>query len=555
MTMGIFETLAVMLGLCMVFGLVAKHFKQPTIVGYLMAGMVFAAFGGDKLGDHHLIETLGKMGVTLLLFLAGMELPISQLKKIGKIAVVLGLSQVMIVSSAAFALALALGFSQMTAVYVALGLTFGSTIIVIKLLSERGELQSLHGKIVTGYLLIQDFVAVAALSVLGLSQAGQINVWDAGWLLIKVAVLFGIAAVLSRRVMPAFLKHLASSTELLFVSAIGWCLLVASFVALPMIGLSFEIGGFLAGIALATASEHAQIIARVRPVRDFFLTWFFVAMGASLSLSGLMTFWPTAAILSLFVLVVSPSVVFGILLLLGYKRRTAFLAAVPIGQVSEFSLILAAVGVRLGVIEPSVVAILTFCAVITTVSSVYLTSHAKKIYFALWKNTGLEKKDAHSSKRSGHIVMFGHNRVGKLLRPVLQKMGFEVVVVDFNPEVVEKLGSEGVYGDMADHELYESLDLEKAIAVISTVPDVQDSLQFLLEVKRNKTKPLLIVSAVDSEDARELYAAGADYVLVPHAVGGEFLAQVFDELGSSNLKSGTINLGKKHKERLGLLTL
>lgn len=552
--MSVFETLAIMLGLCMVFGLIAKHFKQPTIVGYLLAGMVFAAFGGDKLGDHNLIETLGKMGVTLLLFLAGMELPISQLKKIGKIAVVLGLSQVMIVSSAAYITALTLGFSRWASVYVALGLTFGSTIIVIKLLSERGELQSLPGKIVTGYLLVQDFVAVVALSILGLSSVGQINVLDVIWLFVKVGVLFGIAAVLSRKVMPVFLRHLASSTELLFVSAIGWCLLVASFVALPFVGLSFEIGGFLAGIALATASEHAQIIARVRPVRDFFLTWFFVAMGASLSLTGLMTFWPTAIVLSLFVLVVSPGIVFGVLLLLGYKRRTAFLAAIPVGQVSEFSLILAAVGVRLGVIEPSVVAILTFCAVVTSIVSVYLTSHAKKIYYALWKNTGIEKKDAHKFRRNGHIVMFGHNRVGKLLRPVLQKMGFEVVVIDFNPEVVEKLGQEGIYGDMADHELYESLDLDSACAVISTVPDVQDSLQFLLEVKRKKTKPLLIVSAVDSEDARELYEAGADYVLVPHAVGGEFLAQTFTELGSSNLKSGTINLGKKHKERLGIFS-
>lgn len=550
--MGVFETLAIMLGLCTVFGLIAKYFKQPTVVGYLVSGAVFAAFGGDKLGDHHLIETLGKMGVTLLLFLAGMELPISQLKKIGKVAVVTGLAQVMIVGSGAFALAISLGYSQITSVYLGLGLTFGSTIIVIKLLSERGELQSLHGKIVTGYLLIQDFVAVAALSVLGLSKQGQINMGEAGILLLKVLGLFFVVAFLSRKIMPAFVRHLATSTELLFVSAIGWCLLVASFVALPFVGLSFEIGGFLAGIALATASEHAQIIARVRPVRDFFLTWFFVAMGAGLSLSGVMSFWPQAIALAVFVLFVSPAVVFGILTLQGYKRRTAFLAAIPVGQVSEFSLILMAVGVKLGVVDSQVVALLTFTAVITIVVSVYLIAHAKKIYFALWRNRGHEGSHTDKVRRSGHVVMFGHNRVGKLLRPVLQKMGFEVLVVDFNPEEIDHLGEGAIYGDMADHELYESLDLASAVAVISTVPDVQDSLQFLLEIKNHKHKPLLIVTAADSQDARELYEAGADYVLVPHAVGGEFLAQTFDEFGTKGLRSGTVTLGKKHKERLGV---
>ncbi|MEK9201329.1 MAG: cation:proton antiporter family protein [Patescibacteria group bacterium] len=551
--MGVFETLAVMLCLCAVFGFVARKLSQPTVIGYLIAGMVFSAVSGDKLGDHTLIETLGKMGVTLLLFLAGMELPIAQLQKIGKVAVVTGLTQVMIVGSAAYALAWFLGFSQIASIYIGLGLTFGSTIIVIKLLSERGELQSLHGKIATGYLLVQDFVAVAALSVLGIGKNGVIDMNSAIVLVLKVVGLFCLAALVSRTVMPKFVRHLAGSVELLFVSAIGWCLLLASAVSHPTIGLSFEIGGFLAGITLASAVEHAQIIARVRPVRDFFVTWFFVAMGAGLSLSGILGFWPIVLIFTLFVVLGSPGIVFGILMALGYKRRTAFLSAVPVGQVSEFSLILAAVGVKLGAIPPEIVAILTMTAMLTMAISVYVIGHAKKIYRLLWKEQGGERTTDELVKKTGHIVLFGHNRVGSVIRPMLKKMGFEVVVVDFDPEIIDRLKEDQViYGDMSDHELYDRLDIQTAAAVISTVVDVQDSLLFLLEVKRGKKVPLLIVTAADAADAKLLYQVGADYVLVPHAVGGEYLSGVFEELGAENLKNGTIALGKKHKERLGL---
>ncbi|HBC72589.1 TPA: hypothetical protein DCZ90_02105 [Candidatus Amesbacteria bacterium] len=538
-----FGGMAAILVLAALGGVAAKLLKQPVMLGYLVVGLgisvVWSGITGHPQSIKAMVDLMGQVGVTLLLFLVGLELPIAELKKIGRAALVTGVGQIVITMGLGFGLAYTLGFSVLASVFLGIGLTFGSTIVVVKLLSEKGDLKSLHGKITIGYLLVQDFVAIGLLVVLSVVGETGVDWGRMAAMLVKAVVMIGLAVWLSENVVHKAVDFLAGSTELLFIGSISWCLGVAAIVASSAVGFSVEIGGFLAGLTLASAMEQAQIISRVRPLRDFFLTWFFVALGANIDIGRLTGLGLSTILFSGYVLIVGPLILMAILGWLGYRKRTVFFASLAVAQVSEFSLILLSRAVRTGLVGAEVLSTLTLVAVITMTVSSYFIMHANKIYkkfgfIAGWFERKQKLPEEREDKLTGHVVMFGHNRVGGLIRPVLEKSGQTVLVVDFNPAVVEKLEEEGirvVYGDMTDHELYDILNLSQASAVVSTVPDVRDEMQMLAELRRmhNRRKQLVILTAGEAGEARKLYKAGANYVLVPHAIGGEFLAQMLEQ--------------------------
>ena len=522
--------LAGVVGLAGIAGGAAKLLRQPVILGYILAGIVLAAVGKNL----DMVAAMGQVGVTLLLFLVGLELPLAELKKTGRTSVITGLAQIVITSTVGYFLARILGFGAVPAVYLGVALTFGSTVMVVKLLSEKRDLQSLYGKIATGYLLVQDFVAIGILTVLsGLAGGGEVNWLSLGMVIVKGAVMVGVAIWLSDRMLPKILDWLGRSTEVLFVVSVGWCLVVAAAVSSKWVGFGPEIGGFLAGLALANAAQNLQIVSRVRPLRDFFLTLFFVGLGANIGLVGLKGVWLPAVILAAFVLIGNPLIVMIILGLQGYSRRVAFLASTAVAQVSEFSLIVVAMAMRVGHVDKNVLGLVGLVAMITMTGSTYLIMHAEKIYklvgkwLVIFEFRGKRNQETEKRNLTGHVILFGHNRTGRVVRPALEKLGREVVIVDFDPKVVEEIG--GVYGDIADYELYEELNLDRAIMALSTVSDVEDNLQLLSALK--KKGPISIILAADAADAIRLYTAGADYVLVPHTVGGEYLAHLLSTHG------------------------
>jgi voltage-gated potassium channel Kch len=310
-----------------------------------------------------------------------------------------------------------------------------------------------------------------------------------------------------------------------------------------------EIGGFLAGLALANVAEQAQIISRVRPLRDFFLTWFFVGLGANIGCSGWQNMVVPGLLMSVYVLVGGPLIVMAILGLLGYKKRTYFMASLAVAQVSEFSLILVTNAVRVGQVRPEILTLVTGVGIITMTMSTYMIWYANSLYkkllpvISIFERKKTKEEEGEWKEMAGHAVLFGHNRVGSRVRPVLEKTGWEVLVVDFNPEVVEKLKNDGVkvvYGDMSDQELYEKLALGKASLIVSTIPNLKDNLHLLSWLSGNKDQ-MTVVTANDTDDAKILYGSGADYVLVPHNVGGEFLAQVLTHHGSGNESTVRLN--------------
>ncbi|OGD08198.1 hypothetical protein A2397_05670 [Candidatus Amesbacteria bacterium RIFOXYB1_FULL_44_23] len=549
--MDVFSVLALVLGSAALGGVVAKVLKQPPLLGYVATGILLSLTGGLSSSEvRGVVEVMGKLGVTFLLFLAGLELPMSDLKRMGKVSLWTGIGQIAISSVLGFGLVKALGFSSLTALYLGTAVSFGSTILVVKLLSEKGDLLSLSGKISMGHLLVQDFVAVGLLTILSGVATGEVSVEKLGWVIFKVVVMLVVSIWISGKLMSKVLDYLGFSTELLFITSIGWCLVVAAVVASPWVGFSVEIGGLLAGLAMANAAEQVQIASRVRPLRDFFLTWFFVALGANFSIDQLGGMGFAAVLISVMVLVINPLIMMSILGLLGYRKRTAFLASLAVSSISEFSLIIVSGAVGLSILPPSILSVLTLAAIITMPVSSYLIWNDHKIFkrishLLIWmKKTGKsEKAEVLDGELSEHGVLFGHNRVGERVRPALEKLVNEVVVVDFNPEVVSELRQQGIkviYGDMSDHELYSKLALDKSPLVVSTVPDLHDNL-FLLgwicDLKKRAEKhkkQLVIVTAANQIDAKELYKAGADYVLLPHFVGGNYLSFVLEQHSSGS---------------------
>jgi Kef-type K+ transport system membrane component KefB len=552
-----FSQIAILLTVAGIFGIIAKTFKQPLIIGYLLAGLLLGALG--VVYDSSSLANFGQIGVALLLFLLGLEMNLSELPSIGKVAILTGLGQIIFTWTIGFLISTALGFDLLPSIYIAVALTFSSTIIMVKLLSQKKDLSSLYGKIAVGFLLVQDFVAVAILMFL--SGIGKGSLTSTQYLIIglKAVILFVLVWALSKKIIPyVFEKFAATPPELLFIVSIAWALGVSSLVAGPF-GFTLEIGGFLAGLALSNMPENLQIASRARPLRDFFLTIFFLYLGTQLVIGqSIVSLIPAAVLLSTFVLVGNPTIVLSILGFLGYKKRTAFLAGLTVAQISEFSLIIMAVGASLGHVKDSHVALVVMIGVITMTSSTYMILGADKIYKRIHKYLNIferggkrEKALVEEHELEDHVVLIGCHRTGKALSAFFQRNNIPFVVIDFNPEVYNRLNAENihaVFGDISDPEIIEASGIEKAKMVLSTISNLEDNLTLIKHIRGLKKKPLTVFTASSRYDALLLYEHKADYVVVPDIAAGDYIKHLLATYGvGSNRLS---KMGKNHFNRL-----
>lgn len=524
--------LAIVILVAAALGVAAKLFRQPVILAYLATGMLIGYFGFLSIQDKELFSVFSDLGIMFLLFLVGLEINYSSLRLVGKTSVIVGLGQVVVTALLGYFIAVGLGFATVPALYIAAALTFSSTIIVVKLLSDKREMQSLYGKISVGTLLVQDMLAIFALIFLAGLEAGEGGMW---WsllgTLVKGVVLFTLMLFLGRTVFPKIFGKIGQSQELLFLTSLAWLFLLAA--AVSKIGFSIEIAGFLAGLALANSSEHFEIAFKLRPLRDFFVLVFFVILGASAIFSNISGLTFPIIVFSIFVLVGNPVIILCIMGIMGYRKRTSFLTGVAVAQVSEFSLVLVALGLKLGHITENVVAIVTAVAIITIALSSYLIMHSEGIFKMFSKVLSLfERKKTKETELSDTsvlkpIVLIGSGRTGESILSGLPRN--DVFVIDFNPEAIRKIKAKGysvLYGDIADEEIFETAHLKQARLVISTSPDVDDGLMILSRLSLpDDVRPKIVVRADTEGDAKELYAHGADYVLLPHFTSGQYFGQ------------------------------
>ncbi len=522
--------LAIVVFVAAALGIIARALRQPIILAYLAAGILIAYFDFFNLANQETFRIFSDLGIMFLLFLVGLELNYASLRISGKASVLVGLGQIAFTFLIGFLIASQMGFSYFSSAYIAIALTFSSTIIIVKLLSDKKDLSSLYGRISIGFLLVQDFVAILILILLSSIETGGTLAFSTLVLAVfKGLVLFALVFWLSKQFFPWLFEKIARSEELIFITSLAWVFLFAAVIS--KLGFSIEIAGFLAGIALANSSENFQIASRVRPLRDFFILVFFVILGSSVIFTNFSGLALPIVILSLFVLIGNPLIVLIIMGAMGYRKRTSFLSGVTVAQISEFSLIIAALGLKLGHISEEVVALVTAVGVLTITISTYLILNAEKIFriisgpLSIFERKNL-KKERLEKKPNKTIVLIGIGRTGRSIAQNLPKD--KLLIIDFDPEAVEKLsrrGFEVLLGDITDIEIIEKSNLKEATLVVSTSPDFESNATLLEEIRKLPHAPKIIVRARTEREAEALYGASADYVLLPHFTAGQYLGK------------------------------
>ncbi len=539
---GMFD-IAIILVIAAVLGTVAKALKQPLIIAYLFTGIAIGYFGLLSLGDQESIQFFSSIGVTLLLFLVGLEMEHSSLKKIGKVSLAIGMGQVIftfifgyLISSFIF------GFSALHSAYLAIALTFSSTVIIVKILSDKNAINSLYGRISIGLLIVQDFVVILILMLLVGIQAGEgVSLLPIIYTVFQGIALFAVMMYLGEKVFPFIFDKISKSQELIFVFTLAWVFSLA--VVMEKIGFSIEVAGFMGGLALANSSQKYHIASKVRPLRDFFILAFFALLGSLIAVSNFSGLLFPIIILSAFVLLGNPFIVFIIMSMMGYKKRTSFFTGLTVAQISEFSLILATIGLALGHITNNIFAIIAAVGVITITLSTYMIVYADKIFERISpliptlrkENAGPEKLSI-SDKRSKPVLVIGGHRTGKGILSRLSKE--DVMVIDFDPVVVSEMKKKGVsslFADITDPDLFDHIDLSDTKVIISTSPNISDNLLIIEKLKGRNID--IILRAETEDDAKELYGKGADYVLLPNFSSGQFIGSVINpQVSNGKLK-------------------
>lgn len=510
-------------------GIIFKVVRQPLILAYIVTGFLLGPLFFKVIPNKELVNTFSTIGITFLLFLVGLELDIRKLKSIGKTSLILSLGHFAISSIIGFLISIVFGYPLIASLYIALALTLSSTVIVVKLLSETHNLNSLFGKIDIGFLVIQDIIAICALIFLDALKFGSpIDILPFLAVFIKAAILIAIAFLISTYILPHIFRYTAKNQELLFVLSIAWCFLIA--ITASYFGLSIEIGAFLAGLSLGYLPYSYEIVSRVKSLRDFFLIMFFVALGTQVSLylqDGILPI----TVFTLFVLFIQPLIVMLILGFSGYRKRTSFLAGISIAQISEFSLVILGVGYSLGHISSEVVSQVTIIGVITITVSTYFISYGEKLYFLLKKylvvferKNLIEHYTPTKIKVGNHIVLVGCHIMGSRIVETILSMKKKFLVVDFDPDAIAKLNNQKIpclYGDIEDMDIIERLELDKASMIISTVPSLKANLSLIHKAKRLNPGVIVLVATDETKEAFDLYRAGADYVILPYVLGGD----------------------------------
>jgi Kef-type K+ transport system membrane component KefB len=535
----VFQQLVALLLMAAAVGTLAILLKQPLIVGYILVGILAGPSVLGRVIPRDEVDLLAKIGIALLLFVVGLRLDLHLIRTMGRVALATGLGQVIFTSLVGYFLAVALGMEPVTALYVCVALTFSSTIIIVKLLSDKREIDMLHGRIAVGFLIVQDIVVVLVmigLSAYGIAGASEQLGYTLLFLLLKGAALLAGVALPMRYVLPHLLHYLARSLELVVLFAIAWALFLA--ILGDTLGFSKEVGAFLAGISLASTRYREAIGTRLVSLRDFLLLFFFIDLGAQLDLKLLGLQIGPSLVLSLFVLIGNPLIVMMIMGFMGYRKRTGFLAGLTVAQISEFSLILAALGVSLGHIGPEALGLVTLVGLITICLSTYLILFSQPIYQRLAPWLGLferrvpfrEKEEAVAP--AADVILFGLGRYGNHLARHLMEQKLKILGVDYDRQLVAAWQREGLparYGDAEDPEFPTTLPLGRAQWVVSTIPQLDVNLSLLDALQHNGFPGRKAFTAHSRRDAEILQESGADLILTPFAHAAREAADILIE--------------------------
>jgi len=551
-----------------VCGYVARLLRQPLLLGYIAAGIVigpigfgFVGAGGDRESIEQ-ISQLAELGLTFLMFIVGLEIDVKKLVRGGRQASLVTVVQVVGAVLLGWLAAVALGFRSLEAVYLGIAVAFSSTMIVVKLLSDRGELDTLPGRTTVGVLLLQDVLAIVVLAIqptLGGGAPGDAAtgslppVVQMALAAVKGLLLVAVAVGVSRYVLPILFRWVAMLPEIMLLSAVTWCFLVC-YVAVKL-GFSPAMGALIAGASISAYPYTLDVVAKIRGLRDFFVTLFFVSLGMLLadpSLPGSsggervlawLKLGGMGLLLAVVVVLARFATVWPMARVLNYDNRVGVLSSLHLSQISEFALVVVILGGPAGMLKhvgPEVVSLVVVLMIITATASTYLIQSSHAITRLVVRHTRdtplcdrISGDDHDRGSIAAPIMLIGCFRVGSSLVHELLKSGRRFSVIDFNPELRDRLQELNVpclYGDISHLDTLCHAGVDQADVLVVPVSDDflrgTDNMRLLACCRRINPKARIVVTAESIRHALSLYEQGADYVIVPRTLAAAEVASV-----------------------------
>ncbi|MBX3028357.1 cation:proton antiporter [bacterium] len=530
-----------------VLAYVARALRQPLLLAYIGAGLLIGPPGLGIVRSERTIADLSELGLAFLMFIVGLEIDLKKLVRSGRIGVPVALGQVFLCALFAYVAVVGLGFAGLPALYLGVASAFSSTMIVVKLLSDKSELDTVDGRLTLGILLAQDVLAIVVLAL-------QPNLDDPSLAPITLSLLAGLGLVagaftVARYLLPPLLRWAAKSPEIVLISAVSWCLLIGYFAVLA--DFSIAMGALIAGVTLSALPYTLDVVAKIRGLRDFFVTLFFVALGMQLDLGSPRVL---AASLGLSAVVIASRflTVTPMLSLAGFGPRVGILSAIALAQAGEFALVIVSIGLALGHIDREVTSVMALTLVITSTVSTYMVMSNHRLArggVRLLRHLGLREHAedaaaAASAESRPSIVLLGFHRVASSLLHAAgaREAGAGMHIVDFSPEVYQRLRAMQVsitYGDISHLDTLEHVGVEHAQLVLSTVSDdflrSTSNMALLRAVRRINPAARVVVCAETIAQAREMYAAGADYVVMPRLETARAFLEVLDAVAAGTL--------------------
>ncbi len=548
--LGIVGSIGIMIVAATLVILLARRANVPTIVLYILTGLLLGPVGLDLLSvdiahDGHAesaVAVVAEIGIVLLLFIVGLELSLEKIKSVGMVAVAAGLGQIFFTAVFGYGASLLLGFTSMEAVFLALALTFSSTVVVVKLLAQKKDMNTLYGRIAVGIFLVQDVVVVLALTFLaGLGEPESMEATalalNLGQAFLGMTLMLVIALFASRFLLEKPMAWIAASAPATLIWSLSWCF--AFVVASEWLELSPEIGAFLAGLSLAQLPIAHDLRRRVNPLMNYFIAIFFISLGAQMDLSALTDYWPAIIIFSIFVLIGKPVFFMYIIARRDYSERTSFLTSVTVAQISEFSFIFAALGLSVGLIDESILSLITIVGLITIGASSYMIIHNEALYD--WTrergwlkpyNAAQKDDELKEAKLSNHIIVVGMNAMGRRLVQELCQRGETVLAVDTDVGKLADLPCHHLVGNINYPTVLDDAFLEEAKLVVSTLR-IEDTNNLLAYRSRQAGVPIA-VHAFDPSVVAELDRLDVDFLIDPKKY---WLDRAVEELHKAGVKS------------------
>lgn len=532
----IFLQISILLGIIVSIAFVVRLLKQPLMIAYIIAGIVAGPLFLNLIqGNKELFDAFAQFGVVLLLFVVGMSLNFEHIRKIGVTSLIVGLGQMLFTGFIGFVILDYLGLAFIPALYLAVAFVFSSTIIIVKLLADKKDTQTVYGRHVLGLMVVQDIIALFIMIFITTFTEESSGVGLTFFTLFaKIVLLAALVYFLARFVLPKLLDRVAHSPEFLFIFTIAWCFGLASL--LYWAGFPIEIGAIVSGLSLGSSPYQSQISSRIKPLRDFFIIIFFVILGSEMGAHDIGAAFAPSIAVSLFILLGGPFILYYLFRFRKFTRRNSFLAAVTAAQVSEFGFVLLFTGAQAGHIGGSEISLFTLVALITIFISSYVITYNEQIYRILMPVFNLFGKDEYQQAEEKvepyAVWLFGYHRIGWRVAETLEKMKIRFAVVDFDPETILRLEQREIpayFGDAADVEFLENLPLGKAKLIISTLPAVDDQITLTKHIRSLSNKPRIVTNLYNMSQLDEMYNAGADFVMMPHLLGGSWISEVLKE--------------------------